>query len=218
MNQKVHIPHTVKVPSDLPILLVDMDGVGVDYYQGFLNIWKAKYPDRKALPSSEVKSFYIEDSYKEYPESDIRDITTSKGFFLSLPPMPGFVETMKKILAEGKFNPMICTSPDTDCEGQVCHSEKAQWIEKYLGPEWVKRLILTNDKTLVIGTFLVDDKPNITGVNATPDWIQIVFTQPYNDDKDMKAKVWFRLNGWENWDEFVSSPPNVLVPEDRVHP
>lgn len=41
-----------------------------------------------------------------------------------------------------------------------------QWVEKHLGPEFVERIILTRDKTVVAADLLFDDKDTIQGLNS----------------------------------------------------
>ena len=38
-----------------------------------------------------------------------------------------------------------------------------EWVEKHMGRDWLNRLILTKDKTIIAGDLLFDDKPKITG-------------------------------------------------------
>lgn len=38
-----------------------------------------------------------------------------------------------------------------------------RWVEKHLGPQFVERIILTRDKTVVLGDLLIDDKDTIQG-------------------------------------------------------
>jgi 5'-nucleotidase len=70
-------------------------------------------------------------------------------------------------------------------------------VEKNLGPDWVKRVILTKDKTLVKADFLIDDKPEITGAEAVPVWEHILYDRPYNRGANRK-----RLT-WANWKEVL---------------
>lgn len=37
------------------------------------------------------------------------------------------------------------------------------WVDKHLGPQFVERIILTRDKTVVLGDLLIDDKDTILG-------------------------------------------------------
>lgn len=72
---------------------------------------------------------------------------------------------------------MICTSilPSNP----TCASDKVQWVTEMIGPEWVDRLILARDKTVVAGDYLIDDKPHIVG-KFPRQWRQVIFQQPYN--------------------------------------
>ena len=42
------------------------------------------------------------------------------------------------------------------------------WVEKHLGPQFVERIILTRDKTMVLGDLLIDDKDTIQGRSHFP--------------------------------------------------
>lgn len=42
-------------------------------------------------------------------------------------------------------------------------SPQYRWVEKHLGPQFVERIILTRDKTVVLGDLLIDDKDSIQG-------------------------------------------------------
>jgi len=78
----------------------------------------------------------------------------------------------------------------------MCHSEKAQWVEKHLGSYWLKKLIITKDKTVVYGNVLIDDKHPITGA-LKPMWDQIVYDQPYNVIQFPDVKLF----NWSHWVE-----------------
>lgn len=41
-------------------------------------------------------------------------------------------------------------------------------MEKHLGPQFVERIILTRDKTVVLGDLLIDDKDTIQGLICFP--------------------------------------------------
>lgn len=43
-----------------------------------------------------------------------------------------------------------------------------RWVERHLGPQFVKRIILTRDKTVVLGDLLIDDKDTIQGWTCYP--------------------------------------------------
>ena len=76
--------------------------------------------------------------------------------------------------------------------------DKYRWISKHFGDEWLTKIILTNDKTIITADYLIDDKPKITG-SRDPYWKHIYFTQPYN--KDLEG---YRINSWLNWREVIN--------------
>lgn len=178
-----------------PILLIDMDGVVFDYYGHFSTIWRQKYPDRMWVKPEDLSSMYFDDCYPQGFQEDILEITRSKDFFEDLPPLPGAVEALKRILEDEEFEAFLCSTPDSDTVDHLGFTGKARSIEKYLGREWLRKLILTHDKTLVQGHYLIDDKPNINGT-VIPSWDQIVFNHSYN--QDCKG---IRLNNWYEWSE-----------------
>jgi 5'-nucleotidase len=183
--------------SQKSILLIDMDGTGWDYVGGFNRIWKVLYPDRPVVPDFKITSFYLENMYPKEWEKDIRAITTSKEFFKNLKLYPGAKEALDDILNDDRFDPFLCSSPDIECIDQCCFTEKAQSVLDTLGEEWLKRLILTKDKTIINGDYLIDDKPDIKGA-ISPSWKQIFYPQAYNVNCEG-----LRLEGgWANWKKF----------------
>ncbi len=176
------------------ILLVDMDGVLADFEQGFLNIWRGKYPDRPYVPLEERNTFYMEEQYPKEFKSEINEIIASKGFFISLQAKKGGLEAIAEMKSMGN-EVFICTAPFSDAKS--CHQEKYDWVEKNLGCEWAKKIIFAKDKTLVYGNYLVDDKPEISGI-ATPAWEHILYDMPYN----LHIKHKKRLT-WQNWKEIL---------------
>ncbi|MBU0906584.1 MAG: hypothetical protein KKD18_06210 [Nanoarchaeota archaeon] len=70
-------------------ILVDMDGVLVDYEQGFLDEWKKQHPDKPFVPIEKKKSFYHEDVYPEEDEEFVKAIPLTLNFYRNLKPIPG---------------------------------------------------------------------------------------------------------------------------------
>ncbi len=76
-------------------------------------------------------------------------------------------------------------------------AEKFAWVKEHLGQEFVERIVLTRDKTLVRGDILVDDKPEVTGV-CTPAWMHVLYDQPYNQHIRQKPRL-----TWANYEEVL---------------
>jgi 5'-nucleotidase len=182
-------------PKRKPILLIDMDGVIADYYGQFVRIWRMRHPGRMIVPAENLKGMYLEDSYPAQYENDIRRVNCSVGFFEGMLPIKGAIAALNRILDEGEFDVFLCSTPDTGSFNHSCPSEKVRWVELLLGKRWLKRIILTHDKTMVVGDFLIDDKPDIKGI-FNPAWKQIVFTHAYN--KHLTDHP--RLDDWSEWE------------------
>lgn len=108
---------------------VDMDGVLCDYEKA----WSAEYNE----------------DYNRHPQSRV-------GFFRDLKPLPGAIEGFKALVGAG-HDVYILTAPSI--KNPHSWSEKAEWIEEYLGYEWLKKLILTRHKELLCDgkAILIDD-------------------------------------------------------------
>ena len=175
------------------IVLIDMDGVIVDFERGFIESWRKKYPNKPYISLKERKNFYVIDDYPEELKRDASKIYLEIGFFEKLKPIKDAIPAFKEI--SRKFEVFIITSPLTERPNTI--SEKMEWIKKKLGNETLERLIITKDKTIVHADYLIDDKPGVQGI-FTPTWEQIIFDQPYN--QNVKGK---KRTNWRNWKEIL---------------
>ena len=175
-------------------VLVDMDGVIADFDKEFLQRWRNRHPDRLYIPLEERTTFYIKDSYPDELKPLVVEILLESSFFRDMLPVSGAKEALEEMEKRG-FDIFICTSPLSTYRN--CVSEKYEWVEKYLGSSWVKRLILTKDKTIIKAELLIDDKPLITGVENTPDWEHILYDRPYN------REISRRRITWDNWRDIL---------------
>ncbi|MBK9924682.1 MAG: 5'-3'-deoxyribonucleotidase [Anaerolineales bacterium] len=176
-------------------ILIDMDGVISDFDGEFLKRWQTRHPDKFYIPMEERTVFYVKDQYPEELKPLVAEILLEPGFFRDMMPMDGAKEALLEMAAMG-LEVFICTSPLTTYKN--CVLEKFEWVDQFLGPEWVKRIVLTKDKTLVKADYIIDDKPDITGVESKPDWEHILYDRPYNKGGSKK-----RLT-WENWKDVLN--------------
>lgn len=175
-------------------ILVDMDGVIADFDGEFLKRWRERHPDKFFIPLEERTTFYVKDQYPEELKPLVAEILLEPGFFREIMPMEGAMEALLEMEGLG-LELYICSSPLSVYRN--CVLEKYEWVEKFLGADWVKRIILTKDKTLVKADFLIDDKPEITGAEAVPAWEHVIYDRPYNRGANRK-----RLT-WANWREVL---------------
>lgn len=180
------------------IWLVDQDNVLADFDGELYRRMQTRFPEIPSIPFEKRTHFFLSEEYAEVYRDRIKSIKFEKGFILSLPPIEGGLQALQDMLSLG-IDVRICTSPLAHYSGyEHCFLEKYEWVERYLGSEWIERVILTRDKTLTKGEFLIDDKPEISGV-CKPEWEHVVFDQPYNwNIKDKR-----RLLGWRNWQQVL---------------
>lgn len=178
------------------IILVDQDGPLADFEQGFLDIWRNKHPQEIFITIEQRTTFYMRDQYPRELRTHVDKIYSSSGFYENLPPVTGAVEALNQMLAQG-IEVRICTSPLTRYEH--CVLEKYRWVERHLGYDFTKRIIMTKDKTLVRGDFLIDDNPAINGIE-TPQWEHIIYDYAFNRNIVDKRRL-----TWQNWQQILLS-------------
>lgn len=125
------------------ILLVDQDDVLADFMGAF-------WHDLRTNPAI------------KFPQSQYK-------FFENLEPIKDSIESIK-ILQE-YYDIYILTRPSV--RNPLCYTEKRVWIEKYLGFNMCKNLMIVYDKTMVKGDYLIDDVIH-SGV-FKPEWKHIHF-------------------------------------------
>lgn len=182
--------------SSIPLkLLIDMDGVLCDFEASLLDRFRSRHPDEPFIPLDERNTFYAIEQYasiKPNLKSKVGDIISSPGFFRSLPPLTNAVRCLHWMDDFPDVSVWLCTAPINRFHN--CVLEKYEWVEKHLGFEWTKKVIMCKDKTLIKGDYLIDDRPAIRGEEQfNPNFGQhVVFTQPYNRTVETK----WRLDCW----------------------
>lgn len=105
-----------------PTILVDMDGVLVDWDAGFIKQW-----GNKRCPIDRSLSYSMEQCIDLSFKKEAERIIVSQGFFLGLPPMAGGLQAIKDMETAG-FKVFICTSLVTHiANANFCAEEKLDW-------------------------------------------------------------------------------------------
>nr|WP_320118028.1 hypothetical protein [uncultured Marinifilum sp.] len=84
----------------------------------------------------------------KYPQAQL-------DFFRNLKPLKGAIEAFHKLSELKDFEVYILTAPSE--MNPLSYMEKRIWVENYLGYEAVKKLILSPNKALLKGDYLIDD-------------------------------------------------------------
>lgn len=170
-------------------LLVDMDAV--------IAHWGAEFDrslDRIGVGTAGIprtanqESWDLNKGRTPAEKKIIQQVMTEPGFYQRLEPITGAITALKRALKDG-HDVRIVSAPYIS--NPTCASDKVDWIVRFYGSHWASRLILTNDKTVVHGDFLIDDKPEITG-SMEPTWRHVVFGDyPYNRwNPGLRVKRW----------------------------
>lgn len=112
------------------IVYIDMDNVLVDFESSFAR-----------LDAGVLKEF-------EHKKDEI------PGIFSLMGPMPGAIEAFEKLA--GRFDTYILST--APWENPTAWADKLLWVKKHLGTAAKKRLILSHNKHLNLGDYLVDDR------------------------------------------------------------
>ena len=182
----------------MSIILCDLDGVIADWdhsYDAMLDSFGD--PAARIPRSHERKVFNLFNGLSETERDIVQHITQSAGFYAGLRPIPGAKEALKEMLAYG-HEVRIVTSPWIS--NPTCASDKLNWVVNYIGQSWGQRTIITTDKTLVHGDFLIDDKPEVKG-SLSPSWEHIYFTQPVNSHLTANGRR--RIDTWGSWKDVL---------------
>lgn len=111
------------------VIYIDMDGVLCDIEQGF----------------KETKARDLE---IEFPQS-------IPGFFEDLSPIAGAIDAVNELRKMERYAVFILTAPST--RKPLCYTEKRIWVEKHFDYRFTKKLILSPNKSLSKGHYLIDD-------------------------------------------------------------
>ena len=117
------------------VVYVDMDDCLCDY-NGAYTTYKSKHPSTP------------------FPQS-------ISGFFLSLKPLPGAIESIHWLASIEYLDVYILSAPSI--LNPLCYTEKRLWVEQNLGFEFVNRLILSPHKHLNVGDYLIDNNTSGKG-------------------------------------------------------
>jgi len=156
-----------------------------DFHGGFQAIWMARFPERDVIELEERRSFYLTKDYDPRYEADIEEIINAEGFLRGLAPIQGAIEGFQEL--RSRYDSVkVCT---TSLKNPFSLKEKWEWVLENLGVQVAKEMIVCNDKTLIKGAYLIDDKPVMDGA-ALPDWRYIIYDQPYNRRVAGPRLVW----------------------------
>ena len=175
------------------IVLLDVDSTINNFQEHFMKLFLEKYPDwASKLPEEPVHFDVLK---MDKPKG--LEILEADGFTAGMVPLPGAVKAVNELDKRG-YTVFFCTALVTD--GSNAMKDRVQWIGKWFGEKWMKRIIFTLDKTMIRGDFLIDDSPFKTKGLLQPTWKLIVFDVKYNRDEEYYGRIY----GWTDLDKLFA--------------
>lgn len=108
------------------------------------------------LDMDDVLADFFSATWSESENRIMEERMWDKDFFLNLKPIPGSQGSVF-LLAKMGFDLRVLSQPLAD--SPESYTDKAKWIQLHF-PQLYKNLVLTQDKSLHIGDYLIDD--NVT--------------------------------------------------------
>lgn len=173
-------------------IAVDMDDVVAEWSQAVEREVRLRLPHVRPVPMAERRHFYIRQEYPEAVREEVYALARKPGFYESLRPVPGALETLREWRERG-HGVVLLTAPQKG--HPTCAQEKVNWVRKHLGPDWGEDLVIAYDKTRYHADYLIDDRPEIPGRRADPSWIHVKYDRPYN-----RHVPGLRMT-WDTWGE-----------------
>ena len=180
------------------IILIDMDNTIADWDSEFIKQFLELTNKDVSHLVKNRSCFKIEDlNWSDSDMKIVNKILSDGKFYNNLKIYPNAKVALNNMIKKG-HQVYIVSSPHNLCMGSSCYN-KHIWIKRELGQEWNSRAILSQDKTLISGDILIDDKPEIEGFNK-PDFKHVLFNQSYNRKINKK-----RINNWDQWYLIIES-------------
>lgn len=169
-------------------ILVDMDDVLEQLVAGWVAYLNERFGTNKS--TEDVRSWNVSLAFPELTHEQVYSAVSDDHLWDLVKPMPGAVETLKKLIDEG-HEVYIVTA--TGYETLRAKMEKV--LFRYFPFLSWKQVIITENKQMIRGDILIDDGPhNMTGGT----YKKILFSANHNRDFDEAAVGAERV---ENWDE-----------------
>lgn len=189
------------------VVLVDQDGPLADYRAAILEILANLGQDTALLGSLAISTHdEITRAYGPGIAAEVDRIRNRPGFYEGLGTVRGATGGVRYLISLGMV-PVVCTRPRL--QNATCASEKLSWLRQHF-PEFEERFVLTTDKTLVHGDFLIDDKIEIAGVSR-PSWKHVLFGHLDDHDIDGEGP---RMGSWDDVSLFRGLVPVRREPRE----
>lgn len=172
-----------------PRLILDADGVFVDFVKGFLAA--VKTATGKDFTASQITQFNIGKALGLSPEETKATFAQiTKGWCRNLEPIPGAVEWIQRLNLISDI--YVVTSPLATLDTWA--SERLDWVKEHLGFP-ASRVISGSAKHICRADFFVDDSvENCEAWNAENAGTAVMWKSPWNEKHPWLGH---RFNEWQ---------------------
>lgn len=170
-----------------PIIGVDMDDVLADSFQQALDWYERDFGI--SYTKEELEGKYLGEVISADHHNVVRNYYFTEGFFRTLQPVPGAIESMR--LLQDEFEVFVVSAAQ---QFPQCLTEKNEWLDEYMPfIDWKYR-IFCGHKYFLDAEYLIDDHAyNFEYFKGTP----ILFTSPHNTKEDRFLRA-------DNWDDVLN--------------
>jgi 5'-nucleotidase len=173
-----------------PILLCDMDGPLADFDSLFFARCAEAGFEMDCDRDGQRHRFATSHIPDRRHRKAAREMVHNSRWFLDIPVTEGAQEGIEFLTVN--FDVWICTKP---LEANLtCRDDKARWLVKHFGSYWEDRLIITPDKSLIVGDILLDDAPKHEWIERAT-WEPVVFPTTWT----MYDSEWSHLRNLRSW-------------------
>lgn len=157
--------------------LIDMDGPLADFDRAFSHLCNVRGYAMHADPCDEHR-FATDCIIDPHERQMARGHVDTTRWFRDLPLVDGAVTGLNALLEHPDVaDVFICTKPME--ANRTCRDDKGAWVERHLGMDWVRRLIITPDKGMVRGEVLLDDAPKSHWFDRA-EWTPVIYPTSWN--------------------------------------
>ena len=170
--------------------LVDLDGVAAGWGHGYDTLAEQfGLLAEGGMLYHERTTWDLRQGLTERGLDITRQIMEYDGFYRNLPVIDGAQDAIERLQRTGHDVWFVSTPY---LSNPSCANDKLAWVEEHFGPRLMAKTILTMDKTVVIGDVLIDDRPEISGVQA-PTWKHLCFGEyGYSaTTQSERVKTWY---------------------------
>lgn len=184
------------------IVIVDLDQVVFFTLMRFNKILRERHPEITPVPYERTLEYETEKNYPLELRERVKSVWYEKGLFKDLPLIPGAREALEEL--RKRHEVLLCSSfmisPDLSPYPAYGLDDKAESVRKSLGEFWLRRLIMTKDKTPVYGDIIIDDKPQLMGLRQDcATWEHVLYDRPWNRHVMGKRRL-----TWQNYKQVLS--------------